>query len=439
VSKDVVVFGPADDRSLTQLQTCRTASGEDARGVLCADHHPGYSMPIGGVLGFEYKVMPAGVGFDIGCGNCAAQTSIRADDVDVASVMDEIARVLSFGVGRKNNERVDHEIIDRIAHAHVTPQRALLSLARDQLGTIGSGNHYVDLFRDESGWLWVGVHFGSRGFGHKTCTGFLAVAAGKTFQDRTSEGSMDSAPLYLDVRTPSGADYIEAMCLAGAYAHAGRAWVVDRVLRILGADAVDVVHNHHNYAWLEEHGGRQLWVIRKGATPAFPGQRGFVGWSMGEDAVIVTGLDSPQSQAALYSTVHGAGRVMSRSEAAGRVKVRRLWTCNNYRQCDGRLPIQTPQNADGSNPRCQKCQSKMRKSRITETKRQGKVDWGRVQADVKAKRIELRGGGADEAPEVYKRLTDVLGYHEGTIRIDHLLTPIGVAMAGANEFDPYKD
>ena len=112
------VFGPADEKSLKQLERCRDASGEPAPGVLCADHHLGYSMPIGGVIALKDKVMPAGVGYDIACGNCAVQTEIKADDLDTAKVMDEIASVLSFGVGRKNNETVDDPVIDMIAHAH---------------------------------------------------------------------------------------------------------------------------------------------------------------------------------------------------------------------------------------------------------------------------------------------------------------------------------
>ena len=433
------IFGPADERSLKQLERCRDASGELAPGVLCADHHLGYSMPIGGVLALQKQVMPAGVGYDIACGNCAVQTNVMADDLDTAKVMDEVATVLSFGVGRKNNEKVDHPVLDQIAHAHVKEQAAMIDLARNQLGTIGSGNHYVDLFRDEFGWVWVGVHFGSRGFGHKTASGFLAMAQGKKWGEKASEGGMESAPDFIDLDRPLGADYLTAMQLAGAYAYAGREWVVERVLKMLGTSEQQRVHNHHNFAWSEKHHGEKYLVIRKGATPAFPGQRGFIGGSMGEDAVIVSGLESARSAEALYSTVHGAGRVMSRTEAAGKRKTRKFWTCNNYRNCNGRLSIQTRLNADGSNPRCPKCDSKMSKSRITEIKREGKVNWQEAQARVKALGVELRGGGADEAPEVYKRLTDVLGYHEGTIKIEHRLTPIGVAMAGANEFDPYKD
>ena len=401
------VFGPADERSLAQLRRCQDASGESAPGVLCADHHLGYSMPIGGVIALQGQVMPAGVGYDIACGNCAARTNVRASDLalDTTRIMDEIAAVLSFGVGRTNNEPVEDLVLDKIDRAEVKPQAAMAQLARDQLGTIGSGNHYVDLLRDEDGWAWVGVHFGSRGFGHKTASGFLALAQGKRWGDRASEGGMESAPVFIDLDRPLGQDYLTAMHLAGEYAYAGRNWVVDRVLRILGATETDRVHNHHNFAWWEEHHGQRWLVIRKGATPAFPGQRGFVGGSMGEDAVIVHGVESDVSRSALYSTVHGAGRVMSRREAAGKVKWRR--------GPDGR---KRPERVRG-----------------------GKVDWQAAQARVKAQGVELRGGGADEAPEVYKRLSDVLAYHSGTIEIEHRLTPIGVAMAGANEFDPYKD
>ena len=92
--------------------------------------------------------------------------------------------------------------------------------------------------------------------------------------------------------------------------------MIEKVRSIVGGEVLDTVHNHHNYAWRERHGDRDLWVVRKGATPAFPGQRGFVGGSMGDDAVILSGLDSETAAASFYSTVHGAGRVMSRSRLA---------------------------------------------------------------------------------------------------------------------------
>jgi hypothetical protein len=122
----------------------------------------------------------------------------------------------------------------------------------------------------------------------------------------------------IDEYSEIGKRYIAAMELAGRYAYAGREWVVERVRSIIGGTITDMVHNHHNYAWRETHYGRDLWVVRKGATPAFPGQRGFVGGSMGDDAVIIEGADSPEVRASLYSTVHGAGRPFGRKEAKRR-------------------------------------------------------------------------------------------------------------------------
>jgi tRNA-splicing ligase RtcB len=341
--------------------------------------------------------MPAGVGYDIACGNCAVRTNLQASDLDVRGVMDEIWSTISFGVGRKNDEPIrDAQVFDSIAHSPVGEQRSLLSLAKSQLGTVGSGNHYVDLLEDRAdGRLWVGVHFGSRGFGHKTASGFLALASGKKWGERVND-SMDAPPATIQLGTPLADDYLAAMNIAGEYAYAGRDWVVNRVLRILGARDEMRVHNHHNFAWWEEHDGQKWLVVRKGATPAFPGQFGFVGGSMGDDAVIIRGKDSAASRHALYSTVHGAGRVMGRMEAKGKWK----------------------------GGRCIK---------------PGRVNWREWQDTLKTQGVELRGGGADEAPECYKRLSEVLEYHGDTIDILHTLKPIGVAMAGRDTFDPYKD
>jgi tRNA-splicing ligase RtcB len=157
----------------------------------------------------------------------------------------------------------------------------------------------------------VGVHFGSRGLGHKTATHFLRAAGGKD--------GMDVPPTVVSEASEIGTDYLAAMELAGRYAYAGREAVARHVVRgILRANALEEVHNHHNFAWREKHGAERYWVVRKGATPAFPGQRGFIGGSMGDDAVIIEGIDSPVSREALYSTVHGAGRIMSRTAAKGR-------------------------------------------------------------------------------------------------------------------------
>src|SRR5204862_6014713 len=140
-------------------------------------------------------------------------------------------------------ERVDHPVLDKIRHAEFQPQRQLAQLAESQLGTVGSGNHYVNLMEDEEGRVWVGVHFGSRGFGHKTASGFLALAEGKRFDERAVEGEMDSPPVLFEVGSELGDAYVAAMELAGGYAYAGRDVVGDKVLEIRGAQAVHKVDN----------------------------------------------------------------------------------------------------------------------------------------------------------------------------------------------------
>jgi tRNA-splicing ligase RtcB (3'-phosphate/5'-hydroxy nucleic acid ligase) len=399
----VKIFGRPDERTLEQLERCVV---EAEFGVLCADSHVGYSMPIGGAAAYEHYISPSGVGFDIGCGNKAARTPLKADEVDVPRMMDEIARQISFGIGQSSGWRVDHPVLEKVYHAPFEPQRKLAKLAREQLGTVGGGNHYVDLLVDEEGFLWVGVHFGSRGFGHKTATGFFALAQGLEFGDRAKEGPMDSPPVLFDTRTELGQSYIAAMNLAGEYAYAGRDLVVDKVLQILGAEATEEIHNHHNFAWRELHFGSEYWVVRKGCTPAFPEQRGFVGGSMGDISVILEGVDGQEAKEALYSTVHGAGRVLSRRQAAGK----RRWV-----------------------------RDKRTGRRYAKTIAPGVIDWDHEKRELGKRGIEIRGGGADEAPGVYKRLEDVLDAHRGSIRIRHTLRPLGVAMAGDDVLDPYRD
>ncbi|MBC8064055.1 MAG: RtcB family protein [Chlorobia bacterium] len=391
-------FGPVDERAKLQLERC----AEEAEfAVLCADHHPGYSQPIGGAVAYAEHISPSGVGYDIACGNKAVMTDALAKDIDVKRVMDDIERLIGFGVGRPNPEPVDHPVLESIFNAEFRPQRKMIQMATNQLGTVGSGNHYVDLFEDEQGRLWIGVHFGSRGFGHRTASGFLALAKGKNFDDKAPDGEMDAPPTLLRTDSSLGQDYITAMHLAGEYAYAGRDVVVTKIVEdIIGCRILKDVHNHHNFAWLEKHSGKNVWVIRKGCTPAFPGQKGFVGATMGDTSVILEGVDSIDSKESLYSTVHGAGRVMSRTQAAGKQR----WIKG--------VP-----------------------HRISK----GAVDWDKVQLMMMSKGIELRGSGPDEAPEVYKKLDEVLAHHGDTIRVLHRLTPIGVAMAGSDVIDPYKD
>ncbi len=347
-------------------------------------------------------------------------------------MMDEIERRIGFGIGPNAGEKApDHAVLDSIRDADFSPQRALLDKAANQLGTVGGGNHYVDLFEDEDGWLWVGVHFGSRGFGHRTANGFMHIAQGRPFQTKgDAEVGLFDAPLTFRTDSQEGEAYAAAMKLAGEYAYAGRDVVVARVLDILGAEEVWGVHNHHNFSWIEEHFGESWNVVRKGATPAWPGQYGFVGSTMGEDSVILKGAEGleqagttlARQEAALYSTVHGAGRAMSRKKAAGKNKKR--WSCLN-RDCDWFQGKGEHKPEDGHCPKCGNSRIQKRWIQMEP----GVIDWSHEVALLDGQNIELRGGGAEEAPLAYKRLPDVLAAMGDTVEVVHTLTPLGVAMA----------
>ncbi len=384
-----------------------------------ADHHLGYSMPIGGVVVYDGAISPSGVGFDIACGNKCVRTAIRVDDIggvgfgrlpqgaagSVASLMHEIRRVVAFGLGRSNPDPIDHSLFDSPVWDEIDlePGQPLKQKAQAQLGTVGSGNHYVDLLVDKRGWLWIANHFGSRGFGHTVATWFLAVAAGGKLGDRIPESE---EPAVLDIGTPCGDLYVEAMRLAGEYAYAGRDYVIEQVLAVLGNPEVTLsVHNHHNFAW-EENG---LWVVRKGATP-LTDQPAFIGGSMGDISVIVRGTG--EDIGAIGSAPHGAGRVMSRTKAAGKFrKVKEQRT-----------------REDGTT------YTYKRRERDPST---AAVDWDLERGKLAERGIVVLGAAADEAPPVYKDLRSVLAAH-ANVEVLHELHPIGVVMAG-DVHDPYKD
>lgn len=404
----MLIFGQHDEQTLAQL---KDVASRACRVALMADGHVGFVMPIGGVAAYRGQVSLVGVGFDIACGNCAIRTGLSAAEFSkkrLTELADEIAATISFGLGRSNKSDdapVDHPLFESPAWqalpAHAREE--LRSIARAQLGTVGSGNHYVDVFADAAAdRIWVGVHFGSRQLGHAIASGFMALGQGEQWGTRVPEREV-----LLDLDSELGRRYWQAMELAGRYAHAGREYVARKVVALLGGEALDLVHNHHNYAWKERHFGEDLIVVRKGATPAFPGQRGFVGGSMGDDAVIVAGYESPPGLAddpvlelqrqALFSTVHGAGRLISRSAAKGRGK----W-------------------------------SRGRRKRGAVT-RQMMDEW------VAARGVIVRGGDVDESPHVYRRLDEVLREQRGTVVIQNTLRPLIVVMAGPEVRDPFRD
>jgi len=396
--KSLMIFGSHDDATISQISTC-LADGPVARGVICADGHKGYAQPVGGVVAYYDHVSLSGVGFDIACGVKGVKTDLKWSDIkkDASKISDEMASSISFGIGKTNNAGLDHELFDDESWK-INILRDHKEMARQQLSSCGSGNHWVNVFADDEDNVWIGCHFGSRGLGHKTASHYLLVSGGRD--------GMDVPPCILSTKSNIGTEYLAAMELCGRYAYAGRDIVCQTVADMLGAKILDEVHNHHNFAWKETHNNTDLWVVRKGATPSFPGQRGVVGSSMGGRSAIVRGIDSQVSKDALYSTVHGSGRLMSRTQAAGKVKWIR----------DEKTGKKHPQ-------------------RVAE----GLINEASMRQKIKDQGIELRGGGADESPDVYRNLEEVLEHHKGTVEIECWLNPKIVLMAGADTFDPYKD
>jgi tRNA-splicing ligase RtcB len=348
-------------------------------------------------VAYHRSVSPTAVGYDIGCGNKAVLLACSADAVrrDISAIMDEIVKRVSFGMGRNNGTVVEHPMFDKDDERWKHPAVfSLKRMAQNQLGTVGGGNHYVDIFIDETGGVWVGVHFGSRGLGHKIATWFLKKGGAKD--------AINAEPLVLSLDSALGQEYVQCMNLAGEYAYAGRDWVCDEVAQIIGADIIWSVHNNHNFAWPETHQGIPVMVHRKGATPAHPGQGGFIGGSMADPAYIVRGrMEEDQGIEGIlsyYSTVHGAGRAMSRTKAKGKTN-----------------------------------------RRTGEIISPGVVSQEAMDKWVHDEGVELRGADLDEAPQAYKRIEQVMEHHLSSVRIIHTLRPIGVAMAGRDIIDPFRD
>lgn len=435
---DIKAWGEIQQGAVDQMREL-VKYGNVYDAALMGDHHLGYSQPIGGVIAYRGQISPSGVGFDIACGNKAVRTDIGWFEIQnrLPQIADRINSEIEFGVGRNRSTPLDHELFESSAwdtlreFAGTSIAQSMKDKARIQLGTVGSGNHYVDVFReharlDDRGELdpvWIGVHFGSRGLGHGIATGFLKLALGESWDWKPAKGERyeREEPTLLDLDSDLGQGYWDLMQLAGAYAYAGRDDVVGTVLEILGAESTYNVHNHHNFAWMEEHGGEEVVVIRKGATPLWPGQQSFIGSTMSDISVIVEGLDSQEALDTMRSTVHGAGRIMGRMEAKGKA----CKSCAKFGPCDTlefERGLQDPQRCDGSG-----------------WLRVPKVDRGAWHDVIRASGIELRGGGVDESPFVYRRLDQVLAAHAESTKVLHELQPIIVCMAGAEIRDPYKD
>lgn len=285
--------------------------------VLMRSAHSGYGMPIGGIVACEGAVISNAVGVDIGCGMMAVQTSMRFDDFDfehLPKILASIKRDVPVGFSHHQKDQT-WEGFDRAPDVPVVQQE--LASARKQLGTLGGGNHFMEVQAGNDGHIWLMLHSGSRNFGYK-----IAKEYNKKATELCTLWHSDIPPVkgedglaFLPIGTQEADEYIAAMNYALEFAQANReqmmACMVKEFSYYTGAVALQAINIHHNFASLEHHFGHNVWVHRKGATQARLGQLGIIPGSMGTSSYIVRGLGNRDS---FESCSHGAGRSSGRAE-----------------------------------------------------------------------------------------------------------------------------
>ena len=277
------------------------------RGALMPDAHAGYALPIGAVVATEGVVVPAWVGYDIGCGMCAVRLSISGDDIraNAKLIFDQIYRDIPTGFAH-NQKSEEWSDASKLAHTSVIQEQINAGALR-QLGSLGSGNHFIEIGEDESGQAWIVIHSGSRNVGHKTATHYMKLASG--------DGKAREDHLPLLVGSDAGDSYIADLGFCLAFALENRRRMISRVVYALNrhvgackADLSGMINRNHNHAELKDG----LWIHRKGATHAEDGMMGVIPGNMRDGSFIVRGKGNPD---ALWSSSHGAGRVLGRKQA----------------------------------------------------------------------------------------------------------------------------
>ena len=352
--------------------------------ALMPDAHPGYGLPIGGVLALDNAVVPYAVGVDIACRMKLSILDMPAWTLTDRLKFDQFTRALEggtrFGVGSVHEKPQDHLVMDKPwGVTRVTRENK--DKAWKQLGTSGSGNHFVEFGvlslpqADSELGLAIGEyiallsHSGSRGVGASVCSTYSAIARARLPKKYESLGQL----AWLDLDTEAGQEYWAAMNLMGEYAAANHDVIHRLVAKLLGATIIAGVENHHNFAWKETHGGRELVVHRKGATPASQGVLGVIPGSMADPAYVVRGKGSGDS---LNSASHGAGRRLSRTQA------------------------------------------------------KAKYSWRAVQKSLEKAGVHVLSAGADEVPGVYKNIDEVMREQQDLVEIVARFDPKIVKMCG---------
>ena len=353
------------------------------QGALMPDAHQGYGLPIGGVLATENAVIPYAVGVDIACRMKLSIFDIPASETKRLNeqLVNALRRETLFGAGAGFKRQQQHDVLDE--DWSITPiTKRVFDKARAQLGTSGSGNHFVefgtitldrpDLGLEPGEYLALLSHSGSRGAGAQVADHYSRLA-----RDLHPELPPELKYLaWLDMDSEPGQEYFAAMNLMGNYAAANHALIHQKIARNIGAQVLAGVENHHNFAWKERHGGRDVIVHRKGATPAAPGVMGVIPGSMASPGFVVRGRGQPES---LESASHGAGRRMSRKAAT-----------EKYR-------------------------------------------WSHIKPMLEQAGVQLLSAGIDENPHAYKDINEVMAQQRDLVEVVARFDPKIVRMADAGE------
>lgn len=315
----------------TARQAARTARLPILAGpvALMPDAHFGIGATVGSVIATDGAIIPSAVGVDVGCGMIAARTDLNATDLpdNLNGLLDRIAVRVPAGVGESHNESTRNAGVWFDAHqmpAHLDRKQRTKALV--QFGTLGSGNHFVEVCLDGADQVWVVVHSGSRGLGNEIARGHIAGAS-RDFADVVTGYRLEDRDLAWLVQGTAPFDaYIADLMWLQDYAAGSReamvAAVLQEMFRAVGRGRpVETINCHHNYAVQETHGDRQVWVTRKGAIRAMSGDLGIIPGSMGTSTFIVEGLGS---SASWCSCSHGAGRRLSRKSAERELTVESL-------------------------------------------------------------------------------------------------------------------
>ena len=283
--------------------------------ALMPDTHRGYGMPIGGVIACENAVIPNAVGVDIGCGMAAVKTSAtRISAAACSRIIEKLKAEIPVGFDHHETDQSWDGFNDAPDIPVIQQQ---LASARRQLGTLGGGNHFIEIQEGDDGNVWLMLHSGSRNFGYKIAKEYNRLAMGlcEKWHSQLPPGNGEDSLAFLPIGTKEAREYITAMSFALSFAKANRAAMLNVFKKIaraeLGCTFEQEINVHHNFAAYERHFGRDVWVHRKGATQANAGQFGIIPGSMGTASYIVTGLGNRDS---FESCSHGAGRAMGRAE-----------------------------------------------------------------------------------------------------------------------------